>query len=92
LQITSQATNKIIDYYKPDFLAFGKIPIEVKATRMTIKQDIDQLYNYLRNSEYEVGYLFNFGTPQRYIRRIIYTNDRKPHLNKTQKNTKILQK
>jgi len=92
LQVRSQLTNKIIDYYRPDFLAFEKIPIEIKATRMTIKQDIDQLYNYLRNSEFEVGYLFNFGTPKRYIRRIIYTNDRKPHLKKTQKSTEIPQR
>jgi len=91
LQIRSQTTNKVIDYYKPDFLVFEKIPIETKATRMTIKQDIDQLYNYLRNSKYEVGYLFNFGTSKRYIRRIIYTNDRKPHL-KTQRNIEIPQR
>lgn len=80
LQVRSQLTGKIIDYYRPDFLVFEKIPIEVKATRMTIKQDRDQLYSYLRNSEFEVGYLFNFGTSKRYIKRVIYTNDRKPHL------------
>ncbi len=80
LQVRSQMTNKIIDHYRPDFLVFGKIPIEIKATRTTIRQDVDQLYNYLRNSEFEIGYLFNFGTSKRYIKRIIYTNDRKPRL------------
>jgi len=58
---------------------------------MTIKRDRDQLYNYLRNSSYEVGYLLNFGTSKRYIKRIIYTNDRKPYL-RTQTNTELSRK
>lgn len=83
LKIHSKTTNKVIDIYRPDFIVFDKIPLEIKATRMTIKKDKDQLYNYLRNSPHEIGYLFNFGTPEKYIKRIIYTNDRKPHLQKT---------
>ena len=88
LEIRSKSSNKVIDLYRPDFVVFNKIPLEVKATRMTIKRDKDQLYNYLRNSLYEVGYLLNFGTPRKYIKRIIYTNNRKPYLRKnTQRNT-----
>jgi len=41
---------------------------------------IDQLYSYLRNSEYELGFLINFGSGGVDIRRVIYTNDRKKHV------------
>ena len=42
--------------------------------------DEKQLYFYMRNSNYEVGFLVNFSTPVLLIKRIIYTNDRKPFL------------
>jgi len=42
------------------------------------KRDIDQLYYYLRNSRYELGFLINFGGERLYIKRIIYTNENKP--------------
>lgn len=41
---------------------------------------IDQLYSYLRNSEYELGFLINFGSDGANIKRVIYTNDRKRHI------------
>ena len=71
---------KVAGTYKPDFIIDNKIIIEVKSSRFTTKTDEKQLYYYLRNSKYEVGYLVNFSTPKLYIKRIIYTNDRKPFL------------
>jgi GxxExxY protein len=71
---------KIIGTYKPDFIIDDKIIIEVKSSRFTTKTDEKQLYYYLRNSKYEVGFLVNFSTPKIYIKRVIYTNDRKPFL------------
>ena len=38
----------------------------------------DKLFDYLRNSKYELGFFINFGGSRLYIKRIIYTNDRKP--------------
>ena len=67
-----------------------KLIIEIKSSRFTTRIDEKQLYYYLRNSKYEVGFLVNFSTPKLYIKRIIYTNDRKPFLsveNKTQMDT-----
>jgi len=71
---------KLIGVYQPDFIIEDTIIIEVKASYFTSKVYEEQLYSYLRNSKYELGLLINFSTPKLYIRRIIYTNDRKPFL------------
>jgi hypothetical protein len=41
--------------------------------------DRKQLLNYLRGSKIEVGLLLHFGRKARFY-RLLYTNDRKPHL------------
>jgi len=71
---------KLAGTYKPDFIIDDKIITEIKSSRLTTRIDEKQLYYYLRNSKYEVGFLVNFSTPKLYIRRVIYTNDRKPFL------------
>lgn len=83
IKIYSSKTNELVGLYRPDIVVDTKIPVEVKSSRFTGVRDEKQLYFYLRNSEYEVGYLVNFSTPKLYIKRIIYTNDRKPFLKKS---------
>ncbi len=80
IKIFSPKTGKVIGNYRVDFLIDGKIIIEVKAVDLIPKNFMDQLYSYLRNSQYELGYFVNFKSPRLYIKRIIYTNDRKPFL------------
>ena len=80
IKIYSNDTWKVVGTYIPDFLVDDKIIVELKSSHYTTKTDEKQLYHYLRNSPYPVGYLVNFSTPQLYIKRIIYTNDRKPFL------------
>ena len=80
--IYSKETSKKIGVYKPDFVADNKIVIEIKASRFTTKQDEKQLYYYLRNSEYELGYIVNFSTPKLFIKRIVYSNYKKSFLKK----------
>lgn len=80
IKIYSSETGKIVGIYRPDFVVSEVIIVEVKSSKFSIKQDEKQLYHYLRNSKYELGYLVNFSTPSLYIKRIIYTNDRKPFL------------
>jgi len=63
--------------YRPDFIIDGKVIVEIKALPHIPRYFIDQMYDYLRNSEYELGYFINFGGHRLLIRRIIYTNDRK---------------
>ncbi len=80
INIYSSKTKKVIGTYRPDLVVDGKILIEVKSSRYTTRQDEKQLYHYLRNSEYEIGYIVNFSTQNFYFKRIIYTNERKPFL------------
>lgn len=80
INIYSQDTGKVVGSYQPDFLVGNKVLLEIKSTRFTTKQDKKQLYYYLRNSEYELGYLVNFSTPELYMKRIVYSNTRKPYL------------
>ena len=71
---------KVAGTYKPDFVVDNKIIVEIKSSSYTTRIDEKQLYYYLRNSNYEIGLLVNFSTPKLYIKRIIYTNDKKPFL------------
>ena len=80
IHIYSNETGKKVGSYKPDFIVDNKIVVELKSSRFTIIQDEKQLYHYLRNSKYELGYLVNFSTPRLFLKRIIYTNDKKPFL------------
>ncbi len=80
IKIYSPKTKKIIGSYQPDFIVEDKIIIELKALEQMPRKMIDQLYSYLRNSEYELGFLINFSSGGVDIKRVIYTNDRKKHI------------
>lgn len=82
IRVYSPKTGKSIGFYKADFLIDSKIIVEVKAVDKIPLNFVDQIFSYLKNSEYELGYFINFKSPKLYIKRIIYTNDRKPFLNK----------
>jgi len=80
INIYSDATGKKVGTYRPDLLVADAILVEVKSSKFTSKTNEIQLYHYLRNSKYEVGYLVNFSSPRLYIKRIVYGNHRKPFL------------
>lgn len=78
INIHSLETGKILGTYVPDFVIKDKIILEIKATEFATKQDLNQQRSYLKASIYEIAYLVNFCTPKLFIKRSIYTNDRKP--------------
>ena len=78
IKIYSPRTGKVIGSYRPDFIIDNKIIVELKALDKVPQKMIDQLYDYLRNSKYELGFFVNFGSNKLYIKRIIYSNDQKP--------------
>lgn len=80
INIYSDETKKIIGIYIPDFVIEDKIILEIKASRELNRYDHQQIYHYLRNSQHELGLLINFGTPELYIKRIVYSNYKKPFL------------
>ena len=80
IKIYSPKTRKVIGSYQPDFIIENKIIVELKALERMPKMMIDQLYSYLRNSKFELGFLINFRSDGVDIKRVIYTNDRKKHI------------
>jgi len=80
IKICSPKSGKSMGNYRVDFLVEGKIIVEVKSVDIIPKNFIDQIYSYLKNSKHELGYFVNFRSSPLYIKRVIYTNDKKPFL------------
>src|SRR5207253_1428752 len=51
----------LIQRYKPDFVVFDQIILEIKAVSRLIDEHRAQLHNYLKATGYRVGLLVNFG-------------------------------
>lgn len=86
INIYSIDSGKVLGTYVPDLIVGDAIIVEIKATSYPIQQDLEQQLSYLRASKYEVGYLANFATPKLYLKRLIYTNNRKPFIQKISAN------
>lgn len=48
--------------YKPDFICYDKIIVELKAVKEIAPEHKAQLLNYLKVTGFELGLLVNFGT------------------------------
>ncbi len=58
--------------YRPDFLCFGRIIVEIKATNELSGDHTAQVINYLRGTGMRIGLLINFGHhPGLQFKRII---------------------
>jgi len=53
---------KLDRLYKPDFICFGLLIIELKATVALLPRDMGQLLNYMKATNIRVGLLINFGS------------------------------
>lgn len=57
--------------YKPDFICFEKVVLELKAVKEVAPEHKAQVMNYLKASRMKLGLLINFGTyPQVSITRL----------------------
>lgn len=54
---------KKVGVYVPDIVVNEQIIIELKAKPFLTNGDQKQFWDYLKGSEYKVGYLVNFGKP-----------------------------
>ena len=64
--------------YKPDFICYEKIIIEIKALIDLSKEHQAQLLNYLHATNLKLGLLINFGHyPQLEYKRMVLTRDEK---------------
>jgi GxxExxY protein len=59
--------------YLADFVAFGKIIVELKALDRLTSREESQVINYLKSSGLEVGVLINSGAPSLEWKRIVLT-------------------
>ncbi len=68
--------NSQVGEYYADLVINEVVIIELKAAEGLIEEHKNQLINYLKATEKEVGMLLNFGKEPQF-KRVIFTNDRK---------------
>src|SRR5262249_49979981 len=62
----------LLQFYKPDFVCYEKIILEIKAVSKLADEHRAQLHNYLKATGMRLGLLINFGHfPQLEMERIV---------------------
>ena len=77
-----EINKKLIVYYKgevvgeyiPDIIVNGLVILELKAVEHLIEVHENQILNYLKATDCEIGLVLNFGKDPQFIRKI-FTND-----------------
>jgi GxxExxY protein len=61
--------------YRPDFICYGKIIVEIKAVKEFTNEHQAQVLNYLKATGMELGLLINFGSyPRAKTKRLIWNH------------------
>ena len=68
-------TRKLKKKYRPDFLCFENVIVEIKAEKKLISNDESQMLNYLKASRCPKGLLINFGAASLERKRYVYRHD-----------------
>ena len=68
--------NQLIGEYFADIMVEESIILELKAVEYLIEEHENQLINYLKSTNIEIGLLLNFGKKPE-IRRKFFSNERK---------------
>jgi len=67
---------KLNKVYRPDFICFEKIIVEIKAVSKLTDEHYAQLLNYLNATGFKLGILINFGHyPKLESKRIVLTKN-----------------
>lgn len=66
----------MVGEYFADIIVEDAVIVELKAAEVLHESHSNQLVNYLKGTEIEVGLLLNFGEKPQFARKIL-TNDRK---------------
>lgn len=53
---------QLTTFYRPDLVVYDEIVVELKAVKKLAAEHEAQLFNYMRISKKNVGYLINFGS------------------------------
>ncbi|MFA5175537.1 MAG: GxxExxY protein, partial [Patescibacteria group bacterium] len=70
--INIQYDNEKIGTYRPDFIVDNKIIVEIKALPSIGKFETEQIWHYLKSSDYHLALLVNFGRDDIQIKRTIH--------------------
>ena len=65
------AGEKLKKKSRADFVCFGKIIIELKASLFVHNEDIEQIRSYLRATQLRPGIIVNFGQKSLFYKRIL---------------------
>ena len=68
--ITVYYENQPVGYYRADLVVDDLIILELKAAKEISESHIEQLQNYLKSTDKEVGLLLNFGKKPEFKRRV----------------------
>jgi GxxExxY protein len=60
--------------YKPDFICFGEVIVELKAVSTLSGTEELQILNYLKATGFKVGLLLNFGNPSLEFYRYVWSD------------------
>ena len=56
--------------FRPDFICYDKIIVELKAVDDLVDEHYSQVYNYLKATGLQLGLLINFGKKSLYHKRV----------------------
>ena len=56
--------------FRPDFICYDKIIVELKAVEDLVDEHYSQVYNYLKATGLQLGLLINFGKKSLYHKRV----------------------
>uniref|UniRef100_UPI00404A514F GxxExxY protein n=1 Tax=Flavobacterium sp. TaxID=239 RepID=UPI00404A514F len=68
--------NEVVGEYIPDIIINDSVIVELKCVEYLTNIHENQLLNYLKATDCEVGLILNFGKDPQFIRKI-FTNDLK---------------
>ena len=75
ISILSIKTNKKLGFYRADFVVDNKVVVEIKALKFIPTKLEQQIFKYLKSTNYEIGYLVNFGSSNLYFKRYILSEE-----------------
>lgn len=68
--------NKIVGTYVPDLVVNNVILVEIKCKPFLSKEDYQQLWHYLKATNFKLGFIINFSPSGVQFKRIVYDTAR----------------
>lgn len=73
-KLTVYYKKEVVGEYIPDIIVNDLVILELKAVEYLIEAHENQILNYLKATDCEIGLVLNFGKDPQFIRKI-FTND-----------------